>query len=188
MFLPPDQVQMEWDEPRLFTFRTLTVGSYAWRFVVFASFAAVFALAGVAESQRRVWSAATAVLVVLLASGVLTLFITAPPIQRRITISRDGINWSPLVSISGNNPLLRLVWCGVWTRLEIKRVLLLPPGDPGNSFGYGLMVIEPKYASPGTIGIANQVSLDRLAQQLSDNGIAVTVGAQELPAAGKKGQ
>jgi hypothetical protein len=182
MFVPAGEVQAQWDEPYFFGFRTMGGRSLLLRALFFLGLCTVFSIALVSEpeSVKSSRSFPEAVALVLLCAAVITVLVTAPSIQRRITLSRDGISWSNRYPAS---LILFLLSAGALSRLEMKRVVLQRPGDRGNRFPYGVMVVELKYANPALIAVPNHLALERLAQVLNDNGVTVTLSGWGTSAA-----
>jgi hypothetical protein len=174
MFVPVDEVQLQWNEPYFFRFRTMGRQGILLRGIVFLVLCALFTAASVSEPQavKGARSLPEVVILVLLGSAVLTVLLTAPSIQRRVTISRDGISWGNRYPAS---LLLFFLSAGALCRPEIKRVVLQRPRDRGSRFPYGIMVVELKYADPVLIAVPNDVALENLAQILNDNGVAAAL-------------
>jgi hypothetical protein len=173
MLVPADEVQLQWDEPYFFRFRTIARQGVILRGIVFLALCAVFTAALVSEPQavKEARSLPGAVLV-LLASAVITVLLTAPSIQRRIVISRDGISWGNRYPASF---LLFFLSAGAFCRPEINRVVLQRPRERGNRFPYAIMVVELKYGKPVLIAVPNDVSLESVAQVLNDNGVTAAL-------------
>src|SRR5262249_31136068 len=112
------------------------------------------------------------VLLVPLSSAVITVLVTAPSVRRRITLSRDGISWGNLYPTSS---IFFFLSTGALSRPEIKRVVFQRAKDGNNRFPYGIMAVELKYAKPILIAVPNDLLLEKVAQTLHDNGVAVTL-------------
>jgi hypothetical protein len=173
MFVPQDEVRLQWDEPPFFTFRTVGLGGLLLRGAVFLGFCVLFAFALAAEvrsGQPR--GLLECVILVLVTSTVLTAVVTAPSIQRRVTITPKDITWGNRYPAS---LLLGLLSLGALTRPEIRAVVLRRAREEGNRLPYGIMTVELKYARPAVFAVPNKLPLESVAQVLHDNGIPVTL-------------
>src|SRR5258708_21316596 len=102
MFVPADEIHLEWNEPYFFRFRTLGARGFLLPCLVFLVLCILFSTAIALEPQSVKGSRGLlqTVLLLPLSSAVITVLVTAPSVRRRITLSRDGISWSNLYPTS----------------------------------------------------------------------------------------
>jgi len=178
MLVPANEIQLQWNEPYFFAFRTMGGRGILLRALFYLALVVVFAIGLALEPHAR--SFVEVVVLALLTSAVITMLLTAPSIRRRIVVSRDGISWSNLYPAS---LLLFFLSAGAISRPELKRVLLQRSKDRANRLPCGVMLLELKYANPAPVAVPNHLALERLAQILSDNGVTVSLAGSSASTA-----
>ncbi len=173
----PTQVELDWDEPRFFKYRTLNRYDVVLRGTFFLLLCTAFSWAATVEQRIPGHSQSILmwVFLVLLASSTIIFVFTAPSFQRRIVISPQGIRWQGFSKGGDLSPPGAILSAGLRCLPEINRVKLSRPKETGNCFRHGLMMIEPKYGKPTLLGVPNDVALETVAGVLHNNGVAVTL-------------
>jgi hypothetical protein len=192
MFPPTDQARIQWNEPWLFRIRTRGLWGWALPVGVLVAFAGLFAFLLAWENASAggtKFSTARLIVLPIVIGIVFAALLELPSLRRVASISDRGVACVGAMSLFVS-PVLHLFTARQWGRPEIKDVLLLRPGEGENRLGHGVLIIVPKYASRGLIGVPPEVTLEQLATALHAAGIPVTltnwrppVGAGEVEAA-----
>jgi len=171
----PNNALHSWNEPWFFTLHTSTKLGWIVRGCFFvAVYALFFAVLFLEQGNPNSPPFGTAEIIFLpaLVAGVFSALLELPNLQRMVAITDKDISCIGSFAMFGG-PIQLIMGMGNWNRKEIKHIQLLRPGEEGNRFLFGLMIITPKYSKPQPIAVPSKVSLDAVATSLHSIDIPV---------------
>jgi hypothetical protein len=172
MVLKSGSSSYEWNEPLFFLILTSTRVGWIVRVGVFLAIYVLFVFLLTLDKNSPQEMRLPAAVVLLLPAFIGGLFLAmyeVPTLQRKVSLTDKDIGCAgTLMMFGGMSNLLHMIVgrMGQWNRREIKLVQLLRPGEPGNRFSFGLMIVTPKYAAPRKMGVPCDVPLDEVATRL----------------------
>jgi hypothetical protein len=169
---PIGKLRIQWNEPWFFKQRTLSWRGWLIR-VFLLGVGIVFGTGMMSQGSARKeltpieWAYAVGIGVLVVLLMELQTFL------RSVSIFEYDIFCVGVLTMQGGTLVHLLTGVKQWNRREIKQVSLLRPGETGNPFSCGLMIVIPKYTRPHQIGVPRSVSLIELADHLHTMGLAV---------------
>ena len=184
MFPPVYHPKLTWYEPSFFKLSSRTTADWIWWFggamVIYVALATYLLTADVTNFDRPATNfAAKLVIPGLVTFAVLVLF-ELPNWRRVVSLTDHEVTCTSVMVTEGG--LLYALW-GIkqWSRSAIARVELLRPGEAGNRFPFGLIVVFPTYSRPGRIGVPKAIALEDVATQLHSMNVAVSLSGWTPP-------
>src|SRR3954466_16326369 len=121
----PEYPSIAWTEPAFVALRTMGRGGWLGRATVFGAFGLTFG--GVMLLETRPWGLLENVALVVVPSLLLTVMTTSPGLWRGVLVTAENIH-------AIGQPWTSFCSTGLWTRAEIKQVVLLWPLEGENRF------------------------------------------------------
>lgn len=183
MLVPSQQVKLTWNEPPLFQLRASSKTAWWLRGLFFFAIYALFAVL-LRMDHKTSGPAFTPVGKLVMPAIIATVFLAmfeAPTLRRVVSIGDGGISCTGAFMMAGG-PIHWVTGMRHWNWRELKQVHLLRPGEPGNAFDFGLMMVTPKYARPKQLAVAPTMALNDVADCLHAMNAEVVLSDWRPPA------